>query len=431
MLQHIITASNAQFKENGIRIRPFGFNTYPFIHNDLPTEIIEEQLDYLVARKCTLMRLFAFNKTSPSTNTVGNFRYRSGSQILRVEATYKALDRILAAGRRKGVRFILSLVDNNSDGKEDYQRDSDAIYGTSYGVTDGWYFFDDANIRNWYKADIDYLAARTNTVDGIPYIYHPAIFSLELGNELRYDKGSDPNINTINSYNLAQLGASGGWADVMSTYIKTKFPRHMVGYGDLAHFWQYSNSGADEDALYNGSFYGVDFGITGALPNIDYVDFHMYPFADSPDFTTRKYGIKLGYPITNKRGGLVAQIDELIKIAKITLGKPILIGEVGNHKNNEVREQYPSYSRDVFVDKYLNDFIGRGGDAVVFWHGATERAFKSPLDDSNYNFKFGGVHTGVYANGNDNDDDTRALDVITKYASIANNKRKPSESLDN
>lgn len=324
-----------------------------------------------------------------------------------------SLDRVVDAAQRAGVKLILPLVDNNGNNKEDYLTWNDAINGTSYG-TNEWNFFDDTNVRQMYKDFVDKLAARVNTINGRTYASDDTIFSIELGNELRYDKSGDPDINTPASFNFAQLGKSGGWADTMSTYIKTKFPSHLVGYGDLGH----TNDFVTGDTIHNGTFYGVDYTLTGALSNIDYYDFHTYVYDDSPTFTLRKYGQALGEPDTKSARGLTKQLMDFVRIAKAN-GKPVVIGEWGVDKRNTLNDLYASYPRETHHAKLFRDFFNAGGDGVCLWHGATSAI----LDDNNYNILLDGVHTGANDNGNENDDDTTLLSVIAQTNERINGRR--------
>jgi len=277
------------------------------------------------------------------------------------------------------------------------------------------YFYDDSNIRQMYKDFIDKLAARVNTINGVLYSDDDTIFSIELGNELRYDVSNDPNINTASSNNFAKLGKSSGWADVMSTYIKTKFPGHLVGYGDIAH----TNDFVNGDTIHNGTLYGVDYTLTGALPNIDYFDFHVYPYADSPDFTLNKYGQSLGFPNASTAEGLTRQLINFIKIAKAA-GKPCMIGEWGVDKRNTVLNSYPSYPRQVHFAKLFNDFFGADGDGALLWQYATSNI----LDDNNYNILPSEIHSGSNDNGNLNDDDSVLISVMAQKSSQINGKRR-------
>lgn len=426
-----ITRVGAQFMHQNKRFRFVGVNAYPLIQNNLSVEILDRYFGYCQQDGITVVRTWCFNKTSPATNTVGNFRYLNATTLNWVESTFVSLDRVLDSARRHGIRLILPLVDEFGNGKVDYLRWNDAINGTSYATAKGWEFFNDSNIRQMYKDFVDKLASRVNTVNGIAYALDDTIFSWELGNELRHGESSggggedDPDINTADSRNLAELGGPDGWADVMSTYIKSKFPRHMVGFGDLGHFWRYSSSGGDEDAVYNGSYYGVDYTVTGALPNIDYHDFHLYiydAFESETNCAFRKYGIKLGFPGAGTANGLIGQLDEFIRLAKQTNNKPVIIGEWGVDKRNTFNDRFTSYPRSVHFDKLFNIFFTRDGDGVCLWSYKTSDI----LDDNNYNIKPNGVHQAPYANGNANDDNSSLRAVMRRWAYRISGRRIPA-----
>ena len=406
-----ITASSGQFNLSGARFRFLGINCYLLIQGDLSTSELDDFFHYCNLDRITVVRAWCFNQDVPATNNVGNFRYKSGSTLQWIESTFISLDRVLDSARRHGVRLILPLVDNNGNNKEDYLTWNDAINGTSYGANE-WEFFDDTNIRQMYKDFVDKLSARVNTINGQVYSTDDTIFSIELGNELRYDKGGDPNINTPSSYNFAQLGKSGGWADVMSTYIRTKFPNHLIGYGDLGH----TNDYVTGDTVHNGTLYGVDYTLTGALTNISYFDFHLYAYDGS--YNLQKYGQSLGEADAASARGLTRQIRDFIKIAKAN-NKPCIIGEWGIDKRNTSNNLYPSYPRQNHFKKLFSDFYDSGGDGILLWHYSTE----SILDDNNYNIRPDGAHSGDYDNGNENDDDSSLRSLIAQTANRVGSKR--------
>lgn len=261
-------------------------------------------------------------------------------------------------------------------------------------------FFDDANCRQMYKDFVDKLTQRVNSINGIPYKNDDTIFSWELGNEMRYDQNNDPNINGPTSKNLAALGGTGGWADIQSTYIKTKDSNHLVGFGDLAHAQPYTTN----DTIYNGTYYGIDYETTGNLTNIDYYDIHLYPYQyDNQNLRTPTgyWGIRLGYSQLTS-AGFVAQIEELVAIAK-SHSKPLLVTEIGIVKSNVQAAQYPAYPRSLFGQNFSDLFYGEGGDGINWWH------YSPFTDNENYNIYPVGPHTGGNANGNDNDTDDPAF----------------------
>lgn len=276
-------------------------------------------------------------------------------------------------------------------------------------------FYDDPNIRTMYKEFIDKLTSRTNTINGISYIDDDTIFSWELGNELRYDQGNDPYINTSSSTNIAALCGPGGWADVMSTYFKSKDPNHLVSYGDCGHFWNYVSG----DYVYNGSYYGVDYNLIGQLPNVDYLDFHLYVYEDHPSFALRAFGVYLGYSTTPTAEGLTAQIKNFVSLAK-SAGKPCVVGEWGVDKRNTVTTPYTAYPREAHFDKLFTDFFDVGGDGLCIWH------YTSLFDDNNYNIYPAGIHTGSNTSFNVNDDDTGLRQLISrKNTDILSRSTKP------
>lgn len=340
------------------------------------------------------------------------------------EPVLKQIDFVLDEARKRGMHLILSLADgneNNYNTKAWYVTRANTIYGaglsTSYPHIG---FFTSTTVKDMYKDVPATLAERENTINGLIYKNDPAIFSWELGNELRTNRNDPSGINSASSANIALLSGPGGWADEMSTYIKTVDPNHMVGFGDMGHTWQYyaSNAfGVDQDIVSNGSYYGVSYHIMIQNPNIDYLDFHIYPnqnngtgFGYSSGGEIYGWGYRLGYPpvahYQPSAAGFRAQIKDYIDVAHAA-GKPVLCGEVGLEHFNATGN-YPITSRYIFYKEFFKDFFDLvdGGDLVAPWSivpGGTSSSFDIALDAS------GGEAV------TDNTNDTTLVNLIKKY----------------
>lgn len=223
-------------------------------------------------------------------------------------------------------------------------------------------FYLDSNIQQMFKDYISQWVNRVNTINGITYKNDDTVLAWEIGNELRYDQNNDPNINGSSSINLAKLGGSGGFIDIMSTYIKSIDSNHLVGGTDCAHTTDFVTG----DTIHNGTYYGTDFKTTGSLSNIDYFDVHIYPYQGN-NVNLQKYGQALGYPNSASMQGLKHQIDKFVQIAHAN-NKPMVISEWGVIKTNASNDLYTNYPRWMHFQKAMDEFFGSDGDGFIPWH---------------------------------------------------------------
>lgn len=298
-----------------------------------------------------------------------NVSAQSGAPALVVnEAMMRTLDLAIYKAGLNGTRLWLSLMDGNFfnyNSKAWYISKANTINGTSLSAdqhsTD---FFTQTGPQNIFKLWIDTLTDRTNFYNGIVNKNNPAIFCFELGNELRAEASEGADVNTLGSSNLAILTNGGGWIDRMSTYFKTKDPNHMVCFGDSSHGWDYRNG----DTIWNGTYYGVDYGIESTLPNIDFIAVHMY-INHGDNVHLQEYGQYLGYPNAVSKEGLIAQIRHIISTAKAN-GKPAVLAETGFLRETIGDNTYfPLYPRANAFAELANIWFEAGGDAMLIWTG--------------------------------------------------------------
>jgi len=244
-------------------------------------------------------------------------------------------------------------------------------------------FYNDPNIQTLFKNYLSQWVNRVNTVNGLTYQNDDTIFSWELGNEMRFDRNNDPHFGASNSYNLAVLGASGGWIDTMSTYLKSIDPNHLIGSTDLAH----TTDNVTGDTIHNGTSYGIDFTTTGSLTNVDYFDVHIYPY-QGDNVHLQKYGQALGFPNSASMQGLRAQMDKFCQLAHAQ-GKPMIVGEWGVIKTNNSNDLYTNYPRSVHFQKAMDDFFASDGDGFIPWHYYGQEPYGT---DNNYGIQSQGTY---------------------------------------
>jgi mannan endo-1,4-beta-mannosidase len=110
------------------------------------------------------------------------------------EDVFRALDFVVSEARRHNMRLILSLCNNWEDygGKAQYVR-----WGKEAGLdlTSEDDFFSDPTIKSYYKAFVEAVVTRINTVTNETYKDDPTILAWELINEPRCP--SDPSGDTL------------------------------------------------------------------------------------------------------------------------------------------------------------------------------------------------------------------------------------------
>lgn len=123
------------------------------------------------------------------------------------EEAFRAMDRMLAAANREGVRVIVPLVDNWT-----WQGGAPQYAGFRGRPPDA--FWTDQEVINDFKQTIAFVLTRRNTITGLRYADDPAIFGWETGNEL----DSPP-----------------GWTREIAATIKSLDPNHLVIDGNSLH----------------------------------------------------------------------------------------------------------------------------------------------------------------------------------------------------
>ncbi len=151
------------------------------------------------------------------------------------EAAFRALDEVLAAANRTGVRLIIPLVDNWP------WMGGRAEYAGFRGKTKNDFWTDPQLIAD-FKETIRFILTRTNTVTGFRYSDDPAVLCWETGNE---------------------VDSPASWTREIAHYIKSLDTNHLVMDG-------FNTSKLREESL--------------EIPDVDIVTTHHYPGGNVTSF---------------------------------------------------------------------------------------------------------------------------------------------------
>jgi mannan endo-1,4-beta-mannosidase len=246
------------------------------------------------------------------------------------------LDYVLAKAAELDLKLIVVLVNNwRAFGGIDQ-------YLMWYGRDQHHEFFTAPEVKQAYKNWAEHVISRTNTLNGRKYKDDPTVFAWELANEPRckggnaFDRGSGWDTGTLT-----------GWADEMSSFIKSLDANHMVSIGDEGFL-----NGGGEHWAYRAND-GVDHRALTSLGGIDFGTFHLYP----EDWgTTLEWG--------------ESWIADHLRVAR-ELGKPTLLEEYGvkvgraNDKLGPIVRGWPE--RERAYRRWNETLLRGGGNGSLPW----------------------------------------------------------------
>jgi hypothetical protein len=238
-LSHFITARDGQLFD--------GDQPYRFISLDIPNLLlIEDNVGFAQPNPWRLPDKFEINDALSTIAALGGNVTRSYVISVRRpddapgtprhvlapgqfnEAAFRALDEVLAAANRTGVRLIIPFVDNWP------WMGGRAEYAGFRGKTKDEFWTDPQLIAD-FERTIHFILTRRNTVTGVRYADDPAVLCWETGNEI----ASPP-----------------AWTRAIAHYIKSLDTNHLVMDG-------YGASRLRAESL--------------AIPDVDVVTTHHYP----------------------------------------------------------------------------------------------------------------------------------------------------------
>ena len=332
--QQFVQRSGDQLTLGG---RPFQFagtnNYYLMYKSNLMTDAV---LEKAAANNFNVMRTWAFTDIGlkdgtgsvDAGNTTTYFQYWGGSAPAYNDGAtgLEKLDYVVAKAKAEGIRLVLPLTNNwnNFGGMDQYVKWAGGTYHSD--------FYSNPTIRTWFKAWIDHLLNRVNTITGIKYKDDPTIMGWELANEPRcggsggaFPKDPECNVATLQS-----------WVTDISGHIKSVDKKHLVATGDEG-FLCTDPTGTDWT---RNCTEGVDAVAFAKVPTIDYLSFHLYPNSWGKDAA---WG--------------TAWITDHFKLAK-QIHKPAVLGEFG---------WADKATRNVVYKNWLDAVVKAHGTGALYW----------------------------------------------------------------
>ena len=188
----------------------------------LPTEFeIDDALTSIQQMGGRVARAYSLSVRKTS-DAPGVPRHILGPDELNEDAMV-ALDQVLAAANRHGVRLIISFIDQNS-----WWGGIEELAGFRCKKRDE--FYTDPQVKDDYRRLVSRVLHRVNTRTGTNYTDDKAVLAWELGNELKAPKE---------------------WVREMAPYVKQLAPHQLVAE---SYFTDPDNPGVDivQDHLYQG-----------------------------------------------------------------------------------------------------------------------------------------------------------------------------------
>ena len=300
LVQEFVRRDGHQLRIGNNLMRAFGTNLYylqqMYAYGERgdaqQASVATEALDHALCLGMSVIRMWGFNDSADSNDRADSAAIRNAPAEFR-ERGLRGLDRAVSEAKARGLRVVLTLVNNweHYGGLPAYARWA----GKSEDA-----FFGDAEMMGYWKDYASMLVNRINVYTGIRYKDEPAILAWELGNEFRCKAcvGTSRVIDTVRA--LAQ-------------HIKQADPNHLISDGGEGF--------DDAPSLYKGlsnqypvaGHEGLSYSRALQIEEIDLASYHFYPAA---------WGLK-------SKKDVAVWIDSHEVLAKMA-GKVPYLGEFGD-----------------------------------------------------------------------------------------------------
>ncbi len=239
------------------------------------------------------------------------------------EATFKALDYVIAKASEKNVKLILTLTNNWGDfgGIQEYVKWA--------GLSDSKEFFTNEKVKILFKNHLTKILSRKNSYTGILYRSDPAIFSWELCNEARIPGDTTTGATLRN------------WYQEMARHIKSIDSNHMISTGeegfDISQDY-YSNEYSNTYPFQGTE--GSSYQLNTVIDEISYATAHFHP---------NSWGL-------NDQNDGNKWIKDHIELAN-EHGKPFVLGEYGDVQSFDVFDWLATLSQEGGAGSLLWGFL--------------------------------------------------------------------------
>ena len=266
-------------------------------------------LDAVVDLNLDVIRTWAFMDGDAEDNDGRAMQPSEGEFI---EKNFVALDELLSMCAERHIRLILTLTNHWDDygGIQKYVE-----WARASGEHDVYRredFFTSPRCRASFERFIEAIVLRRNTIDGVLYADHPAIFSYQLMNEPRI--AGD-----------AQGDIFHDWVTHFSSFIKRiEGSRHLVSVGTEGFFLAQSKT-VSANPFSGAERQGVDMARLYDIDDIDYVTVHCWvdDWMDSDDESKYRF--------------LQTWLRTHLEMSR---SKPLVVEEFGKHRPLDVRNRF-------------------------------------------------------------------------------------------
>ncbi|KAK1362350.1 Mannan endo-1,4-beta-mannosidase [Heracleum sosnowskyi] len=323
-----IKSRGVQFILNGSPYYANGFNAYWLMSvasNPSQRNKVSSTFQEAVSNGLTISRTWAFSDG-------GNQPLQSSPGVYN-EQMFQGLDFVIYEARRRGIKLILSLVNNHGDfgGKAQYVKWA-REQGQNISSDDD--FYTNSVVKEFYRNHIKTVLSRRNSINGVEYMSDPTVMAWELINEPRCT--SDSSGNTMQA-----------WITEMASYLKSIDKDHLLEV-------EY----APKDKQFNLNInHGTNFITNNQFPEIDFTTIHSYPDQWLPAGANKDSQLSFTSNWINTH----------IQDSQTVLGKPMLVAEFGWNKS-----RFDANTRDQLLGSVysgINTSARRGGAAAggIIW----------------------------------------------------------------
>ncbi|KZS88118.1 glycoside hydrolase family 5 protein [Sistotremastrum niveocremeum HHB9708] len=249
-----VTVSGQKFLLDGAEYIVAGTNAYWLAQYS--NADIDQAFSDIAAAGLTTVRTWGFNEVTSIPNYGAYYQsWSDGVPTINAGSTgLGKFDYVVSSAKTHGIKLVVALTNNWSDygGMDIYV--SQLNPGGTHDT-----FYTNPTIITAYKNYINAWVTR--------YLNEPTIFSWELANEPRCS-GSD----SVSSACVTSVATISKWTSIISAYIKSIDPNHLVALGDEG-WYQLANPPTYPYA----PGVGIDFDLNLKITTLDYGTFHAYP----------------------------------------------------------------------------------------------------------------------------------------------------------